>query len=164
MAIFRAWAAQAWRTRTTYLAEVAEKYKAKLGKLAESIWTMKKAELVDQVVERCGLTRSAAEAETVGQLRLMLKVARDGKREASGRAALQKGFARMRKEELQAECLSRGIVFENKNREQMIRDIKAYVQSAARMRRRQRPEPRILLHRRARRLDGRGQLGQWRKL
>ena len=100
MAIFGAWATQAWRTRTTYLAEVAEKCKAKLGKLAESIWTMKKAELVDQVVERCGLTRSAAEAETVGQLRLMLKEARDGKREASGEAALPKLFARMRKEEL----------------------------------------------------------------
>ena len=71
----------------------------------------------------------------------------------------------MRKEELLAECLSRGIVYEDKNREQMFRDIKAYVQIAAQMPQEAAEAPnRNLLHRRAWRLDGCGQLGQWQKL
>jgi len=37
MAVFRAWATQAWRTRATYLAEVAEKYRTRLGKLVEQV-------------------------------------------------------------------------------------------------------------------------------
>ena len=121
MLCFGEWARQAVRTRMNYLEETCQRYKAKLGKMAESIWFMRKAELVEKVVNELGWNRADAEKEHAGQLRLYLREART---ELSPASAGPKGLHRMKKDELIVQCDARGIVFDGKTREVMIWYIK----------------------------------------
>ena len=92
------------------------------------------------------MSRQAAERETVGQLRLMLKEARATKAAVS---ALPQGTQRMRLVERQGEAAGRGLEImradgKAKCREELIRDIKgqaAEAQEAVENHLRERPPP-----------------------
>ena len=78
------------------------------------------------VQRELGMRREAAEQETVGQLRLMLKEARD---EQAGERLYPKGLNRMCLLELQVEAAARGLSTTRANgtdkcSEELIRDIK----------------------------------------
>ena len=81
--------------------------------------------MVNKVVALLGHDRAVMEKETVGQLRLMLKESTDQDK-AAMTVMLPKGLARMKKEELQEARVDRGLTYEGKGREQMIRDLRAH--------------------------------------
>ena len=129
----RAWAA--WQlahvcaVRGYLEAEVIRLTKRLGRKESESIWDMRKPALVEQVIKRLGWSREQAESETVGQLRLHLKEL--NQTEKAEKAVLPKGLARMKRDELQDECVARGIETHRADkkafsREELIRDLKKW--------------------------------------
>jgi hypothetical protein len=69
-----------------YLEKENERLKKEVGKKSDSIWDMRKADLVQRAREVLGMSVQEAEAETVGQLRLLLK--------EHGESKLPKGLGR----------------------------------------------------------------------
>ena len=127
---------QAWKVvhlaaMRDYLEAENERLTALAGKDG-SIWTARQLELVALAQRELGMSRQAAERETVGQLRLMLKEARAM---VDAVSALPKGLQRMRLAELQSEAAGRGLEImradgKTKCREELIRDIKDQAGSA----------------------------------
>ena len=108
----------------------------KIKKRATSIWEMKKAELVEVAMRELNMDREEAEAETVAQLRYIIKNCRElaamGEEELGVR--LPRGLGRMKRKELLEECERRGLATEDprrpdglKTREAMIFDIRSQV-------------------------------------
>ena len=88
--------------------------KEKLGKQAESIWRMKKEELVEVARRELGLTQAQAQEETVLVLRERIRGHRFENRyqqmmSTNPDAHLPKGLQRMTHPELTQECIRRGI-------------------------------------------------------
>jgi len=112
-----------------YLKAEVERLKKLVLKGEEvSIWKMRKQELVETAVRLLGWSRSYAEKETVGQLRLYLKEENDRQKTAG---LIPKGLTKMKLEDLQVEAMNRGLPTEDekdrrKTREELIRDIKSW--------------------------------------
>ena len=110
---------QAWRIVTvTMLLEAVRselgRLKEKLGKQAESIWRMKKDELVEVARRELGLTQAQAQGETVLVLRERIRSHRVENQHqqmmsTNPDAHLPKGLQRMTHPELAQECARRGI-------------------------------------------------------
>ena len=88
--------------------------KEKLGKQAESIWRMKKDELVEVARRELGLTQAQAQGETVLVLRERIRSHRVENQQqqmmsTNPDAHLPKGLQRMTHPELAQECTRRGI-------------------------------------------------------
>lgn len=106
--------------------------KNELGRKKDSIWEMRKPQLVQAARERLGMSVQEAEKETVGQLRLLLKEFNQLQAAAEGERVT--GLSRKKHAELMNLCDQMGIPTEDsggkmglKCREAMIRDIRNYL-------------------------------------
>ena len=78
-----------------------------LGRRRESVWEMRKAELVETAKKELGFTMAKATELTALELRHLVKQGRDANLEP--KLNLPKGMGKMRLAELQGEASSRGI-------------------------------------------------------
>ncbi|CAK0869248.1 unnamed protein product [Prorocentrum cordatum] len=102
-----------------------------------SIWEMRKAELVTLAMQRLGWQRARAEAETAGQLRLVLREKKDEIQASEvekddPRTTLPTGLTNMKLAQLQEEAAVRQIPLTRSNgadkrREELIRDVRLFV-------------------------------------
>ncbi|CAK0825609.1 unnamed protein product [Prorocentrum cordatum] len=105
-----------------------------------SIWEMRKAELVTLAMQRLGWQRARAEAETAGQLRLVLREKKDEIQASEvekddPRTTLPTGLTNMKLAQLQEEAAVRQIPLTRSNgadkrREELIRDVRLFVSEA----------------------------------
>ena len=87
-----------------------EQVRQRLQRRTNSIWNMKKAELVEVAMAELSMTLAQAEKETVTTLRENIKMRRDSQEMAlDPMMNLPKGLERMRKEELEEEMKKRGL-------------------------------------------------------
>ena len=93
-----------------------------LGKKADSIWAMNKADLVAKARLDLGMTKAQSERETVTTLRERLRSQKEMVEHMSDPLCkIPKGLDSMRKEVLTQECFSRGIhIVEPSTRPKMI--------------------------------------------
>ena len=102
-----------WRliiTQTTNAALRTENARLKQINPRESIWIMRKAELIEVAVAELGLTRVQAGNKTVEELRELLRVSRNQTREEQDPLLrLPVGLSKMTAEALVAECTRRAI-------------------------------------------------------
>ena len=77
LAVFTQWRLVAVLTDLESLRTDNKRLIEKLGKQSASIWTMKKAELVEIARQELGMTRAKAEQETVVSLRERIRAAED---------------------------------------------------------------------------------------
>ena len=102
-----------WRLITVL--RVAETLRSKLVRLqtikrAESIWHMKKEQLIDVAIQELGMTQEIASKETVVTLREKIRSRRKSQNAViDPLGALPKGLARMPRDELAIECIKRGM-------------------------------------------------------
>ena len=128
---FAAWRALIQEMVVRYLEEENERLSKMVGGDAKSIWKMRKADLVRTAETELGMNRAAAEKETVGQLRLLIREYREMQEYIRAAHKLPKGLTRMTHAELLHTCEQWGVATEDSGkrlgintREQMIRDIK----------------------------------------
>ena len=106
---------QSWGLLTVRMQLEAERMdnarmKNKLGKKAESLWTMNKAELVELARQELSMSQVQAEKETVVTLRERIRSKRDMEKVVDDPLAqMPKGADRMKKEDLIKVCQERGI-------------------------------------------------------
>ena len=102
-----------WRliiTQTTNAALRTENARLKQINPRESIWLMRKAELIEVAVAELGLTRVQAGDRTVEELRERLRVSRrQTKEEEDPLLRLPVGLSKMTAEALVVECTKRAI-------------------------------------------------------
>ena len=109
-----------------------ERLKMKRETGSESIWHMKKEELVEVARRELGQTRAQAEKETVLTLReLVRRKRKDNQFQENPLNSLPKGLGAMKKEELMDEALKRNLPTENQTRAGLILLIRDDVESRA---------------------------------
>ena len=125
---FLAWKAETLHIDLERVNEECQKLAASIGKRTESMWHMRKADLVQVAMKDLGWTFNEANAARVGLLRLEIKENRQQKNAAEEQvdplAAIPKGLAKLRQAELVEHMVARNLTLPPKNlREAMIRDI-----------------------------------------
>ena len=102
-----------WRLIITQTANAAlrtENARLKQINPRESIWIMRKAELIEVAIAELGLTRVQADNKTVDELRELLRVSRNQTREEQDPLLrLPVGLSKMSAEAMVAECTRRAI-------------------------------------------------------
>ena len=96
-----------------YLETESERLSKMVGGGAQSIWKMRKADLVRTAETELGMSRAAAEKETVGQLRLLIRELREFREMQETGQKLPKGLTRMNHAELLKTCELWGIATED---------------------------------------------------
>ena len=112
--IFQAWMIAAMRISLEGAETEVVRLRNKMGKKSESLWAMKKEELVEKARKELGMTTTQLEKETVASLRERLRSQRDvTEMLCDPLAKAPKGLDSMLKEELKQECLHRDITEPN---------------------------------------------------
>ena len=108
--VFMAWERIGVKTLNAALEEENERLKNLLGKQSESIWVMRKVDLVNLAVKEIGMTRTDAEKDTVLTLREKIQRQRQVTRETEDPLLkVPTGLEKMLHHQLQDECRKRNI-------------------------------------------------------
>lgn len=127
--IFQAWRIVALLARALVLQAQLED--AQSNQRNPSIWTMKKAELIEVARRELSLRPDEAQAKSAVELRELLRAHREKLlSQQDPRNRLPPGLVKMRKDQLMQECALRDIVTERITRAQMISAIRSYVEAA----------------------------------
>ena len=115
--IFQAWKGITISTLNEALKTEVERLQDMVGRQRESVWLMRKEQLIQLARQELDMPRYIAEKETVVSLRERLRKAR-AEREAHSQPAdpqaiLPRGLDKMSREDLVQECVKRGINPEN---------------------------------------------------
>jgi hypothetical protein len=112
--VFQAWMMAVMRISLEGAQTEVVRLRNKVGKASESLWAMKKEELVEKERKDVGMTTTQLEKETVASLRERLRSQRDvTEMLCDPLAKAPKGLDSMLKEELKQECLHRDITEPN---------------------------------------------------
>jgi len=108
--LFLAWERMVIKKNLAAYVSEAESLKQRLGSSKESIWKMKKADLVEVAQRECGLSLAKAQADTVEILREKIRTVRKFRDSLDDPlAATPKGMGKMSLEELRDEVQKRGL-------------------------------------------------------
>ena len=72
-AVLKAWRCEVLEHKSKYLEQECQRVRNKLGKQAESIWNMRKEDLVRQAQTELGFDRDRASEIRAGELRIRLR-------------------------------------------------------------------------------------------
>jgi hypothetical protein len=120
--IFVYWVSFLWQQNIEVLEGSVARLHERLGKMADSIWKMNKAELVKVAMEECGMTMAYAEKQSVIALREKIRCKRRQMTLAEDpKNKLPPNVDRMSKHDLIIECANRDLPLpETPTRPQMI--------------------------------------------
>ena len=156
---FVSWALTYKRTQAVYFETEYERLSVKMRNDVDTIWNMRKVDLVKEAILRLNYSREKAESKTANQLRYELKQLKDQvKEEEVESSGLPRGLEKLQLVVLQAEADARGIALEDSNgkmkvRQALIGDIREYEEAKAEEKKKQDAEL-------AEWQDATGQIGQ----
>ena len=134
---FVSWALTYKRTQAVYFETEYERLSVKMRNDVDTIWNMRKVDLVKEAILRLNYSREKAESKTANQLRYELKQLKDQvKEEEVESSGLPRGLEKLQLVVLQAEADARGIALEDSNgkmkvRQALIGDIREYEEAKA---------------------------------
>ena len=134
---FVSWALTYKRTQAVYFETEYERLSVKMRNDVDTIWNMRKVDLVKEAILRLNYSREKAESKTANQLRYELKQLKDQvKEEQIESSGLPRGLEKLQLVVLQAEADARGIALEDSNgkmkvRQALIGDIREYEEAKA---------------------------------
>ena len=128
--VFQGWLLVTTQTQLAAAEGEIDRLRNKLGKMHESLWGMRKADLVEIAFNELGISREKAAKMLVPELRERIRAARKEPEPVDPLSVAPPNLGRKTKTELQIECETRGLPYDDKtSRGQMIVMIKDDVEA-----------------------------------